>query len=57
MKNAAADILAGVGGADNIRAVTHCATRLRFELNDASIVDKDRLEKKRKGPRCCPPKW
>ncbi|WP_375713164.1 glucose PTS transporter subunit IIA [Corynebacterium pyruviciproducens] len=48
MKNAAADILAGVGGADNILAVTHCATRLRFELNDASIVDKDRLEKNEK---------
>lgn len=48
MKYAAADILAGVGGADNIRAVTHCATRLRFELNDASIVDKDRLEKNEK---------
>ncbi|WP_297187334.1 glucose PTS transporter subunit IIA [uncultured Corynebacterium sp.] len=44
MKNVAADILAGVGGADNIRAVTHCATRLRFELKDNSIVDKDRLE-------------
>ena len=48
MKNVAADILAGVGGADNIRAVTHCATRLRFELNDASVVDQDRLENNEK---------
>lgn len=48
MKNVAADILAGIGGADNIRAVTHCATRLRFELNDASVVDQDRLENNEK---------
>ena len=40
----AADILAGIGGADNIASMTHCATRLRFELHDASLADKDRLE-------------
>lgn len=40
----AADILAGVGGADNISSLTHCATRLRFELHDASLADKTRLE-------------
>ncbi|QYH19228.1 PTS transporter subunit EIIC [Corynebacterium aquatimens] len=40
----AADIVAGAGGPDNISSLTHCATRLRFELNDASLADKDRLE-------------
>ena len=37
-------IVAGVGGADNISSLTHCATRLRFELNDASLADKDALD-------------
>ncbi|STC68837.1 glucose PTS transporter subunit IIA [Corynebacterium pilosum] len=40
----AADILAGIGGADNIASFTHCATRLRFDLHDQSLVDKQRLE-------------
>lgn len=44
LQDRAADILAGIGGADNIASMTHCATRLRFELNDASLADKDRLE-------------
>jgi glucose-like phosphotransferase system IIB component len=30
------DILGAVGGAGNVREVTHCATRLRFVLNDSS---------------------
>lgn len=37
-------ILDGIGGAGNITAFTHCATRLRFELADASKVDKAALE-------------
>lgn len=44
LRDQAADILAGIGGADNIASMTHCATRLRFELHDASLADKDRLE-------------
>lgn len=44
LQDQAADILAGVGGPGNIASMTHCATRLRFELNDASLADKDRLE-------------
>ena len=44
LQEQAADILAGIGGADNIASFTHCATRLRFELNDASLADKERLE-------------
>ena len=37
-------ILEAVGGAGNITHLTHCATRLRFELNDASVIDKDAVE-------------
>lgn len=44
LNSQAADILAGVGGPGNIASMTHCATRLRFELNDASLADKERLE-------------
>lgn len=42
--NSAAEIVAGVGGAANIESLTHCATRLRFQLNDASGVDQSALE-------------
>ncbi|MEJ6020139.1 glucose PTS transporter subunit IIA [Corynebacterium sp. H113] len=38
-------IVAGVGGVNNIRSLTHCATRLRFELNDGSKVDQASVEK------------
>ncbi|WP_314128840.1 glucose PTS transporter subunit IIA [Schaalia odontolytica] len=44
MSNTAQEILDAVGGPGNITHLTHCATRLRFELNDASVVDKDRVE-------------
>ena len=37
-------ILDAVGGADNIVHLTHCATRLRFELRDASVIDKATVE-------------
>ncbi len=35
----ARSIVDAVGGANNIAAVTHCMTRLRFVLNDDSAVD------------------
>lgn len=35
----AADIIAGIGGADNVRSVIHCITRVRFYLKDQSIAD------------------
>ena len=35
----AQQIVDAVGGPGNISSLTHCATRLRFELNDASVVD------------------
>ncbi|MDO5533159.1 MAG: glucose PTS transporter subunit IIA [Propionibacteriaceae bacterium] len=41
---AAQAIVDGVGGADNITALTHCATRLRFELKDAAKVDAAALD-------------
>lgn len=35
----AEQILRGVGGAENIESLTHCATRLRFQLHDGSKAD------------------
>ena len=40
----AAQIIAAIGGHENVRSLTHCATRLRFELVDASKVDQNSLE-------------
>ena len=40
----ASQIVAKVGGPENISALTHCATRLRFELVDASKVDEKGLD-------------
>lgn len=38
------DILECVGGVENVNKVTHCATRLRFNLKDESIVKEDELK-------------
>lgn len=35
-----------VGGPENIRHVTHCATRLRFQLVDPSKADRQRIEER-----------
>ncbi|MEV7416057.1 glucose PTS transporter subunit IIA [Streptomyces sp. NPDC089919] len=40
----AEQILRGVGGAENVESLTHCATRLRFQLHDAAKADKDALD-------------
>lgn len=37
-------LLEGVGGKDNISAVTHCVTRMRFVLNDPSDADVKAIE-------------
>lgn len=37
-------ILALVGGKENVRSLVHCATRLRFELKDESKADDAKLE-------------
>ncbi|WP_025121700.1 MULTISPECIES: beta-glucoside-specific PTS transporter subunit IIABC [unclassified Serratia (in: enterobacteria)] len=38
------DILALVGGQDNVSKLTHCATRLRMEFNDDSLVEAKAIE-------------
>lgn len=40
----AKEIVAAVGGIENIAGATHCVTRLRFALHDEEKVDKDALE-------------
>ncbi|WP_404451160.1 PTS system trehalose-specific EIIBC component [Virgibacillus necropolis] len=40
----AEDIVAAIGGKDNINVATHCVTRLRFALADQDKVDKEALE-------------
>ena len=40
----ASEIVAAVGGPENIQSLTHCATRLRFELVDGSVVDTATVE-------------
>lgn len=41
----AASIVEGVGGAQNVASLVHCATRLRFKLKDESAVDRSALER------------
>ncbi|GAA4519203.1 glucose PTS transporter subunit IIA [Brachybacterium paraconglomeratum] len=40
----AEDIVRGVGGSENIESLTHCATRLRFQLHDGEKVDRESLD-------------
>ncbi|OWR32013.1 PTS beta-glucoside transporter subunit EIIBCA [Saccharibacillus sp. O23] len=40
----AADILERIGGAKNVDGLTHCATRLRFNLKDEGKADKEALK-------------
>ncbi|MHB9863202.1 glucose PTS transporter subunit IIA [Streptomyces sp. YIM S03343] len=40
----AEQILRGVGGPENIESLTHCATRLRFQLHDGKKVDQAALD-------------
>lgn len=44
-KQTGLDILKLAGGAENVSKLTHCATRLRFEFNDKSKVNKEAIEK------------
>ncbi|GLC90083.1 beta-glucoside-specific PTS transporter subunit IIABC [Lysinibacillus piscis] len=41
----AQDILKNVGGKENVSALTHCYTRLRFVLKDSKKADKEQLLK------------
>jgi beta-glucoside PTS system EIICBA component len=36
-------IINKIGGSDNIKSYTHCATRLRFNIKDGDIINKDEL--------------
>jgi PTS system N-acetylglucosamine-specific IIB component len=44
MSKKAEQILAGLGGADNIVEIEACITRLRTEVEDASLVDQAALK-------------
>lgn len=44
-KQLATDIVNLVGGPGNINDLVHCATRLRFSLNDSKKADREALEK------------
>lgn len=39
--NMAEEIIKNVGGVDNILSLTHCVTRLRFQLKDYNIANRD----------------
>ncbi|MEH7549741.1 PTS transporter subunit EIIC [Neobacillus vireti] len=41
----AEDVLKAVGGRDNVSHVTHCMTRLRFNLKDESLLNPDEIKK------------
>ena len=41
----AQEVLAAVGGKDNVTFVTHCITRLRFNLKDESILNEEEIKK------------
>lgn len=43
-ESTASEIVRGVGGPGNIVSLTHCATRLRFQLRDASGIDQSQIE-------------
>ncbi len=38
--NDSKELLQYVGGKDNISAVTHCVTRMRFVLKNTALADK-----------------
>ena len=44
MSSKAEQILAGLGGADNVVEIEACITRLRTEVEDASKVDEKALK-------------
>ena len=44
-KQIAIDVLAAVGGKDNITSALHCMTRLRLVLKDFSIPNLDEIKK------------
>lgn len=49
----AQQIVAAIGGVDNVAAVTHCMTRLRFVVKDDEKVDSPPPERPDRGTRRC----
>lgn len=43
-KKFAEELLEYLGGADNVKSVFHCFTRLRFTLRDTSLVQEDKVQ-------------
>ncbi|SET48202.1 beta-glucoside-specific PTS transporter subunit IIABC [Thorsellia anophelis] len=43
-QNLANEIIQAIGGTKNIRILTHCATRLRFEFYNESIIDDAKIK-------------
>ncbi|AOR23626.1 PTS system trehalose-specific EIIBC component [Clostridium taeniosporum] len=43
--NEVKQLLEYIGGKENISAVSHCATRMRFVLNDTSVADEEKIKK------------
>lgn len=43
-EKAAVEIIAAIGGAENVDAARHCQTRLRFVLRDQGKVERKKLE-------------
>ena len=44
-KKIAEDVLAAVGGKENVTSVVHCMTRLRFTLKDMGVPETDKVKK------------
>ena len=42
-KQLAVAIIENIGGKSNVKSVVHCATRLRFTLNDATLADTEKI--------------
>ena len=40
----ARDIMQNIGGEENVSNLVHCATRLRFNLKDNQLPDKEKLK-------------
>ncbi|MFC2948731.1 sucrose-specific PTS transporter subunit IIBC [Virgibacillus sediminis] len=43
-KQIAEELIEAVGGKENVASVTHCATRLRFIVNDEEKIEKEHVE-------------
>lgn len=43
-KNVADEVISALGGKENIKSLTHCATRLRFSVYDRSKLDKEGID-------------